>query len=122
MRERVHFAGHVAQPAALIKALDVFAMSSDTEQMPISLLEAMAAGLPAAATDVGDIAAMLPEAQQELVVRARRCRARAARSRTLLERSQAAAGSARRRNRRQGRDANTTKVRCSGAGRALLGN
>ena len=57
----VHWAGHVPEPAGLIKALDIFAMSSDTEQMPISLLEAMAAGLPAAATDVGDIRSMLPE-------------------------------------------------------------
>jgi len=56
---RVHFAGHVAQPAPLFKQMDIFAMSSDTEQMPLSLLEAMAAGLPVAATDVGDIRAML---------------------------------------------------------------
>lgn len=67
MSERVHFAGHVPQPAALLQALDVFAMSSDTEQMPISLLEAMAAGLPTAATDVGDIRAMLPDVAHELV-------------------------------------------------------
>jgi len=56
---RVRFAGHIAQPASLFKQMDVFAMSSDTEQMPLSLLEAMAAGLPVAATDVGDIRAML---------------------------------------------------------------
>ena len=67
IRGLVHFAGHVAQPAALIKALDVFAMSSDTEQMPISLLEAMAAGLPVTATDVGDIRAMLPEEGHDFV-------------------------------------------------------
>ncbi len=63
----VHWTGHVAQPAALIKALDVFAMSSDTEQMPLSLLEAMAAGLPVVATDVGDIRAMLPEPGRRFV-------------------------------------------------------
>jgi glycosyltransferase involved in cell wall biosynthesis len=64
---RVHFTGHVAQPAALIRALDVFALSSDTEQMPMSLLEAMAAGLPVAATDVGDIRAMLAPANGTFV-------------------------------------------------------
>ncbi len=59
---RVQFVGHVAQPASLFKQLDIFAMSSDTEQMPLSLLEAMAAGLPVAATDVGDIRSMLAAA------------------------------------------------------------
>ena len=56
---RVRFAGHVADPTGLLGQLDVFAMSSDTEQMPLSLLEAMAAGLPVAATNVGDIRSML---------------------------------------------------------------
>lgn len=59
--ERVRFAGAIRDPAASYRAFDVFAMSSDTEQMPMSLLEAMASGLPVAATDVGDIRAMLPE-------------------------------------------------------------
>lgn len=57
--QRVHFAGHVPQPRGLVAAMDVFALSSDTEQMPLSLLEAMAAGKPAAATAVGDVADML---------------------------------------------------------------
>ena len=55
----VHFAGHLEQPQAAYRGFDVFALSSDTEQMPLSVLEAMAAGLPVAATDVGDVAAML---------------------------------------------------------------
>lgn len=56
---RVAFLGHLAKPELMLKALDVFAMSSNTEQMPISLLEAMACGLPVAATRVGDIAHMV---------------------------------------------------------------
>ena len=64
---RVRFAGHVADPAGLFKQLDVFAMSSDTEQMPLSLLEAMAAGLPVAATDVGDIRSVLADANAPYV-------------------------------------------------------
>ena len=55
------FAGHTAQAERWLAAMDVFALSSDTEQMPISLLEAMAAGLPAVCTDVGDIRRMLAD-------------------------------------------------------------
>ena len=57
--ERVHFTGHIDDPAPLYARFDVFALSSDTEQMPLSVIEAMAAGLPVAATDVGDVRAML---------------------------------------------------------------
>jgi len=56
---RVHFTGHVADPAPLYAGFDVFALSSDTEQMPLSLVEAMAAGLAVASTDVGDVRHML---------------------------------------------------------------
>jgi glycosyltransferase involved in cell wall biosynthesis len=35
--------------------------------MPISLIEAMAAGLPVAATDVGDVRAMLAEENRRFV-------------------------------------------------------
>lgn len=57
---RALFAGHVPDPAAAYRAMDVFALSSDTEQMPFSVMEAMASGVPVAATDVGDIRVMLP--------------------------------------------------------------
>lgn len=64
----VIFAGHTPDPTALIAGFDIFAMSSDTEQMPISLLEAMAASRPVAATDVGDIRAILPPEQSPYIV------------------------------------------------------
>ncbi len=66
---RVRFAGYQADPRAHYRCMDVFALTSDTEQMPIALLEAMASALPAVATDVGDVRAMLPEEQARLVVR-----------------------------------------------------
>ena len=59
LRGRIVFTGPVADPAGCYRALDVFAMSSHTEQMPMALLEAMASGLPAVCTDVGDTAEML---------------------------------------------------------------
>lgn len=65
---RVTFAGHVADPRAHYRAMDVFCVSSDTEQMPVAIVEAMASSLPVVSTDVGDVRAMLPEEQGEYVV------------------------------------------------------
>ena len=56
---RVAFAGHLPDPRPLYASFDLFALSSDTEQMPLSVLEAMAAARAVAATAVGDIASML---------------------------------------------------------------
>ena len=55
----VRFTGHLPQPWAEYAGFDLFALSSDTEQMPLSVLEAMAAALPIAATDVGDVSQMV---------------------------------------------------------------
>ncbi len=55
----VEFAGAQADVAPFLARMTHFAMSSDTEQMPISLVEAMASGLPVAATDVGDTKTMV---------------------------------------------------------------
>lgn len=63
----VQFTGHMAEPQGAYRHFDVFALSSDTEQMPLSVLEAMAAGLPVAATDVGDVSFMLAEANRRFV-------------------------------------------------------
>ncbi len=57
---RVTFTGHIANPERAYPLFDIFALSSDTEQMPLGMLEAMAAGLPVAAVDVGDVKRMLP--------------------------------------------------------------
>jgi glycosyltransferase involved in cell wall biosynthesis len=64
----VCFLGHIPDPAPLYPGFDLFALSSDTEQMPISIIEAMAAGLPVAATDVGDVRTMLADANAPCVV------------------------------------------------------
>jgi len=60
--DRLVMPGFVTDPARAIGQCDIFALSSDSEQFPISLIEAMAAGLPAATTDVGDIRAMVASA------------------------------------------------------------
>jgi glycosyltransferase involved in cell wall biosynthesis len=60
---RVHLAGYRPDPHRFYRAMDVFAITSDTEQMPVCLLEAMATGLPVVSTDVGDIRRVLPSEQ-----------------------------------------------------------
>jgi glycosyltransferase involved in cell wall biosynthesis len=65
---RVHFLGHVDNVPAIMRGIDVFALSSDTEQMPNSLLQAMAAGRPVAAVDVGDVRYMVSHENRLFVV------------------------------------------------------
>lgn len=68
MADRVIFAGLVDDPLAAYHAMDIFALSSDTEQMPLALLEAMAVGLPVVCTDVGDIRSMVSAESRRQVV------------------------------------------------------
>jgi glycosyltransferase involved in cell wall biosynthesis len=68
---RVAFVGPVADTAPEYGRFRVFVLSSCTEQMPIAMLEAMAAGLPVVATDVGDVRAILPPDAAACVVPAR---------------------------------------------------
>jgi glycosyltransferase involved in cell wall biosynthesis len=55
MEQRLILPGFLPDPARYIGSFDIFALSSDSEQAPISLIEAMAAGRPAVSTDVGDV-------------------------------------------------------------------
>lgn len=56
----VDFTGYLADPLARLATFDLFALSSNTEQLPISMLEAMACGVPVVATRVGDVPDVLP--------------------------------------------------------------
>ena len=61
---RTVFTGNLQQPEKILPHFDIFALSSDTEQMPVSVLEAMGCGLPVASVDVGDVREMVaPENQ-----------------------------------------------------------
>jgi glycosyltransferase involved in cell wall biosynthesis len=66
---RVEFAGHHLDTAAFYARFDVFALSSDTEQMPLSVIEAMASGLPVVSTDVGDVRLMVAPENAPTVTR-----------------------------------------------------
>lgn len=65
--DRLLMPGFLAYPHRYVGLFDVFALSSDSEQFPISLVEAMAAGLPAASTDVGDVREILSEPNRDLI-------------------------------------------------------
>lgn len=76
LEECVRFLGFRSDVPELLKASDIFVLPSRDEAMSMALLEAMAAGLPCAVTDVGDNARLVengvsgwvvpPEAPQAL--------------------------------------------------------
>jgi glycosyltransferase involved in cell wall biosynthesis len=56
LRGRVHFLGWRSDIASVYAAADLVLLTSDNEGMPLSLIEAAAAGRPAVTTDVGSAA------------------------------------------------------------------
>ena len=65
---RVHLPGFVAEPAKVMGLFDLFALSSDSEQFPLSVVEAMAGGLAVVSTEVGDVANMVAPENRRFVV------------------------------------------------------
>jgi glycosyltransferase involved in cell wall biosynthesis len=55
LSERVHLPGLIPDAGALFPAFDLFVLSSSTEGTPMTLLEAMQAGVPVVATAVGGV-------------------------------------------------------------------
>jgi L-malate glycosyltransferase len=70
LASRVHLPGFVGDPAKVVGLLDLFALSSDSEQFPISVVEAMAAGLAVVSPDVGDVMSIVAEANRPFVTAA----------------------------------------------------
>lgn len=68
LADRAIFSGYLAMPEKALGLIDVFAMSSDTEQMPNTLIQAMAAGRAIAATDIGDTRRIVAVANHPLIV------------------------------------------------------
>jgi glycosyltransferase involved in cell wall biosynthesis len=66
--DRVVFTGHVERPELVYPLMDIFAISSDTEQMPNTLIQAMAASRPVAGVDVGDVKANLSLENRDIIV------------------------------------------------------
>ncbi|MEM1396997.1 MAG: glycosyltransferase family 4 protein, partial [Pseudomonadota bacterium] len=59
--------GSVSDAQNYYCGFDIFALSSDTEQLPMTVLEAMAAGNPVLSTDVGDIQDTVSEENQPFI-------------------------------------------------------
>ncbi|TVP58152.1 MAG: glycosyltransferase family 1 protein, partial [Gemmatimonadales bacterium] len=68
LRGRVQFMGAIPDAARYLAAFDLFVLSSRSEGTPMVLLEAMGAGLPAIATDVGGVPDVLPRPTDGWVV------------------------------------------------------
>lgn len=65
--DRVHLPGFVANPAQVLPLFDLFALSSDSEQFPISVVEAMMAGLAVVSPAVGDVSHIVAETNRPLI-------------------------------------------------------
>ncbi len=68
LRERVRFLGHRADARDLIGLLDVLAVPSLTEGTPLTVLEAMAAGVPIVASAVGGVPDQVRHGKEGLLV------------------------------------------------------
>jgi glycosyltransferase involved in cell wall biosynthesis len=55
----IHFLGYRSDVPALLALADVMVQPSTADAMPMTVLEAMALGVPVVATDVGDVCSML---------------------------------------------------------------
>ncbi|MFN3326197.1 MAG: glycosyltransferase family 4 protein [Bryobacteraceae bacterium] len=65
---RVRFAGYHPDPAALLAEAQVFVLSSRSEGFPRSILEAMRAGLPVVASNVGGVSEAVSHEANGLLV------------------------------------------------------
>jgi glycosyltransferase involved in cell wall biosynthesis len=64
----IRFLGFVEHPSRLFAAMDIFLLPSDWEGFPVSILEAMQAGVPVVATAVGGIPVMFRPMQDGILV------------------------------------------------------
>ena len=68
LRDRVRLPGRRDDMPAVYASLDLLVSSSRQEGLPVSLLEAMASGLPILATSVGEVPSLIRDQQTGLLV------------------------------------------------------
>ncbi len=81
---RVNFLGYRRDPARVLAGAQLFVLSSRSEAFPRSVLEAMRAGLPVVASDVGGVREAVTEGTEGLLVPAGSPGALSAALRTLI--------------------------------------
>jgi glycosyltransferase involved in cell wall biosynthesis len=65
--QRVHFVGYQPQTAPYLKLMDIFALSSHIEGMPLVIIEAWAAGVPVVASRVGGVPEMIKDGRNGIL-------------------------------------------------------
>jgi glycosyltransferase involved in cell wall biosynthesis len=68
LEERVHLVGARDDVPAVLAEADVFVLSSRSEGMPVSVIEAMAAGLPVVASHVGGMSELVEDGETGFLV------------------------------------------------------
>jgi glycosyltransferase involved in cell wall biosynthesis len=68
LEKRVRFSGHTTNTAERLSQAQIFVLTSKSEGFPRSILEAMRAGLPVVASDVGGVSEAVAHRESGLVV------------------------------------------------------
>ena len=68
LEDRIFLLGRIPDARNYLNALDIFTLTSRTEALPYTILEAGAAGLPVVASDVGGISEIIPEPEYGILV------------------------------------------------------
>ena len=66
--DQTHLLGSVSDIPGVLSAVDLFALTSDNEASPVSILEAMSCGLPVVSTDVGSVSQSVIEGRTGMLV------------------------------------------------------
>jgi L-malate glycosyltransferase len=68
LQSHVTFHGWVEEPYSLLAQSDIFLLPSDTEGLPLSIIEAMGVGIPSIATNVGGVSELIVDQETGLLI------------------------------------------------------